>query len=534
MDLEKYKHLLFNNIRKQLIDWFEGEKQNQIPNEEVYRFLHSIKGTSGTLQLDGLYQLSSDLITKTNDEEKVWLVSELREYLYPLVQFSYEYEHFDNEKEIKSTNDRIDRTPLVHLISDDVSMLILMKEALEAQGWMVLTNTDPVKATNHYFDMLPDCLVIDLEMSLKNGFELLQAIHEHNERQFVPKVIVSRNQERDERIAAFKMGADDFIGKPVDTEEFTVRIARHIKRKQLFDQSVLVDELTQVYNRKQLQDLYQRQLRDMPFSIVMLDIDHFKKINDTYGHTVGDRVLHDFAQFLTKNVRNVDTVFRYGGEEFVILFSNADYQDVKVKIEKMIEGYAAVEHIEKEQSFSLTFSAGVYMINKEKMALTDALEKADQALYKAKENGRARVEISDNGIKESAKKKIYVSVIDDDGIIRTILTKILDNIKLARVDLDIAVFENGATFFENGRPDIQGKHFIILDGVMPVMDGIEVLQKLKGLEHANNFNIMMLTSRKSENDIIRALALGADDYLTKPFSINELQARIQRLLQRIE
>lgn len=539
MDLEKYKYLLLNSIRKQIIDWFENDNEAHIPNDEVYRFLHSIKGTSGTLQLEGLYQLASELIIEVKEEDRFWRIAELREYLYPLVQLSYQYEHFEDEADIELTNDRLERAPLIHVIGDDVSMLILLKDALEKHGWMVLTNTDAEKATNQYFDLLPDCLVIDLDMSMKNGFELLEDIHEHNKRQFVPKVILSGNNSREERIAAFTSGADDFIKKPVDIEEFIVRINRHLQRKKLFDQSVSIDELTQVYNRKQLQDVYQRQLdqlvlKQQPFSLAMLDIDHFKQVNDTHGHSIGDKVLRDFAQFLTKNTTKMDTVFRFGGEEFIILFSGTSYQDMQEKIKSMIEDYAAVKHNANETYFSLTFSAGIFTVQDEEIALAVALEKADQALYKAKENGRARVEIGNDTMQEIIKKKIIVSVIDDDGIIRTILTKILENIKLARVELDIEVFENGAAFFEKKRHEVKGKHFIILDGVMPVMDGIEVLQKLKGLKHAANFTVMMLTSRKSENDIVRALALGADDYLTKPFSINELQARIQRLLQRIE
>ncbi|WP_112180530.1 MULTISPECIES: diguanylate cyclase [Paraliobacillus] len=540
MDLKKYKHLLLNNIKKQIIAWFESDNEANIPNEEVYRFLHSIKGTSGTLELEGLYQLSSELIIEVKEEEdRHWLVTELREYLYPLIQLSYHYEHFEEEADIEPTNAWLERAPLIHIIGDDVSMLIILKDALEKQGWMVLTNTDPEKATNQYFDLLPDCLVIDLDMSMKNGFELLEDIHEHNKRQFVPKVILSVNSNREERIAAFKTGADDFMKKQIDIEEFIVRINRHLQRKQLFDQSVSIDELTQVYNRKQLQDVYQRQadqfvVKQQPFSIVMLDIDHFKQVNDTYGHSVGDKVLYDFAQFLVKNVKKADTVFRYGGEEFIILFAGISYQEVQEKIQGMIDDYATVKHRANESYFSLTFSGGVYTVQDQATDLSVALEQADQALYKAKENGRARVEIGNDTLQEVSKKKIYVSVIDDDGIIRTILTKILNNIKLVRVELDIEVFENGAAFFEKKRPEVKGKHFIILDGVMPVMDGIEVLQKLKSQKHAANFNIMMLTSRKSENDIVRALALGADDYLTKPFSINELQARIQRLLQRIE
>lgn len=539
MNLQKYNDLLFANIKNQISKWFENDKRKNIPNEEVYRFLHSIKGTSGTLNLNGLLQISSSLLEQLDEnKEKIWFQHELRGFLYPLLQLSYEYENFEIGEEIETEVNRYERAPLVQVIDDDISMLILLKDALEERGWMVIANADPVKATNQYFDMHPDCLVIDVNMPNKNGFEILQSIHKHNEKQFVPKIMISAEQDRKKRIDAFKMGADDFIEKPIDIEEFIVRIERQIQRKQLFDQSVLMDELTQVYNRKFLKEVYKRHLDDVkrsnnPFTIAVLDIDHFKKVNDTYGHGVGDKVLYDFAQYLSQHVRSSDTVFRFGGEEFIILFPEATYQEVKERMEELIKGYSDITHMEQGQSFSLTFSAGVFMIEGGEIQLQNAIERADQALYEAKHNGRSRVEISNDDSVEPTRKKLYVSVIDDDVIIRTMLPKMLQTIKLERVEMDVEVFEDGSKFFAANRPNIEADHFVILDGIMPVMDGVEVLQKIKRLNHARNFNILMLTGRKSEKDIARALSLGADDYLTKPFSLTELQARIHRLIVRI-
>lgn len=120
------------------------------------------------------------------------------------------------------------------------------------------------------------------------------------------------------------MGADDFIQKPIDLEEFAVRIERHLQRKQIYDQSVLLDELTNLYNRRYLKVVYDRSMEEwkrnnQQFSIAILDIDYFKKINDRYGHVTGDLVLSTFALFLAENTRSNDLVFRYGGEEFIIL-----------------------------------------------------------------------------------------------------------------------------------------------------------------------------------------------------------------------
>lgn len=129
------------------------------------------------------------------------------------------------------------------------------------------------------------------------------------------------------------------------------------------------------------------------------------------------------------------------------------------------------------------------------------------------------------------KETLFVSLIDDDAMIRSILIRILKGMDFVTYQIDLAAYENGLQFFESNRIMENGEHLLIIDGVMPVMDGIEILQKVKRLENNRNIHVLMLTGRKRESEIERALKLGADDYMTKPFSIKELQARIERLIK---
>ncbi|WP_342032459.1 diguanylate cyclase [Mesobacillus boroniphilus] len=537
MALEKYQHLLFEKIKQQISSWFDDRPDELVDHAEVYQFLHSIKGTSGTIHLGGLLFVSSKLLDRLEANEGLkWQKDDLREFLFELISLSYEYEHF-KESDYKKNEPCCGDVPLIQIIDDDVTMLILLKEALEDKGWMVMTNTEPDKAVSLYYDLQPDCLVIDVDLPSKNGFQLLESIQLHNHKQFIPKVVISSQIDRITRMNAYEMGADDFIEKPIDMEEFLVRINRQLQRKQIFDQSVLIDELTQVYNRRFLSDQMERYLKDFErtgtsFSVGILDLDYFKKINDTYGHLTGDKVLEAFALFLKEQTRSTDIVFRYGGEEFVVLFPRTNDQEAAEVAKRILEGFSKVEFKEQGQSFHVSFSAGIYMANNSTEGSLDILKKADQALYEAKEKGRACVE-SANEAMLPANKILNVSVIDDDAIIRTLLVRVLQNIDTDKVLLNIESYENGEKFFEAARLEEEGKHFLILDGVMPVMDGIEVLGKVKSAENASQVNVLMLTGRKTEYDIARALKLGADDYVTKPFSITELQARIQRLIQRM-
>ncbi|CAM3783270.1 Diguanylate cyclase [Mesobacillus thioparans] len=537
MTNEKYQVLLFEKIKTQIFKWFDTNNSEVIRNEDVYSFLHSLKGTSGTIQLGGLYHLSSRLLDQLEVKGKEqWRKCELREFLFELVSLSYQYEHF-KETDLKKVEPSDIELPLVQMICEDVSMLILLKEAMEENGWMVMASSDPEKALSLYYDLQPDCLVIDIDFTEADGFQILEKIQQHNHKQFVPKVILSNENNRHTRIRAYEMGADDFIGKPIDIEEFSVRIKRQLERKHIFDQSVLIDELTKVYNRRFLFDTLERYLKDLErtnsvFSIALLDLDYFKNINDSYGHLIGDKVLEAFADFLKAKLRGSDIVFRYGGEEFVILLPRTNSQEAIDVIDRVLQEFKTIQFHEQGKTFNVSFSAGVFMVDNPALGSQDTLKMADHALYEAKEKGRSRVHGA-NVSEQSANNILHVSVIDDDAIIRTLLVRVLQTIDTEKIELDIKAFENGEKFFESERLTDKGKHFLILDGVMPVMDGIEVLDKVKNTAQSRGVHVLMLTGRKSEYDIARALKLGADDYVTKPFSITELQARIQRLIKRM-
>ena len=131
------------------------------------------------------------------------------------------------------------------------------------------------------------------------------------------------------------------------------------------------------------------------------------------------------------------------------------------------------------------------------------------------------------------KNIVFVSIIDDEEIIRSLLLKILKTIEIEQVELDVAAFEGGIPFFESKRAEDSRNHLIILDGIMPAMDGMEILQKVKKTNNGSNISVLMLSGRKSESYVRRALLLGADDYVTKPFGIQELKERIRRLLIRM-
>ncbi|MDF2903103.1 MAG: response regulator diguanylate cyclase/phosphodiesterase [Bacillus sp. (in: firmicutes)] len=427
---------------------------------------------------------------------------------------------------------------LIQIVEDDLPGLILLKKALEEKGWMVIADTDPEKATDHYFELNPDCLILNAKLPTKNGFQILEEIQEHNGRLFIPKIILSSQNDKETRLDAFKTGADDFIEKPYDIEELLIRIENHLHRKQIYDQSVLIDALTQVYNRKYLHIDLEKSIKEWKrtndsLTIAIIDFDNFAFLNKEYGHLSGDSILSEFAQFLKQSIRSGDTVYRISGDQFLIQFPRAGDLEVKEVINRLLSDFSDKSFEKDGQYFSVTFSAGIFELYADDIPAKTAIQMADKALTKAKEAGKARVEIIKETSVTFVKKRLVISIIDHDMIMRTMLMKIFQSLVLDSRELSIEAFEDGNKFFQSNRLEEQGKHFLVFEGVMPIMNGIEILQKIKKSSNRPQMRILMLAGKKDENEIARALKFGADDYMTKPFSITELKARIERLIQRM-
>ncbi|ANB61920.1 GGDEF domain-containing response regulator [Anoxybacteroides amylolyticum] len=534
--MDKYKQHFLKNIRKKLEEW---ESMPFIPHDEVYRLVHSIAGTASIIGLDEIGQNARKLLDMLNEEEnKTWTIEEVKQYIFQLVKSCYEYEESASTtfpSELYTQGEE----PVILLIDDDTSFLMYMKEKLEKIGWYVVAIANPQKAITSFYDVRPDCVVIDIHMKEANGFEVLGFLKEKLKQQFIPTIMVSVDNSKVVRIKSYEMGADDFIQKPFDLDEFIARVKRQLERKRHIDEVLLVDELTHVYNRKYLKQAYalmQNEWKRLgePFCLAILDLDHFKQVNDRYGHLVGDIVLRKFAELLRQGTRMSDIVVRFGGEEFVILFSKTKIQEAYEVANRLREQFERYPFQEEGATFSCTFSCGVVEVTDGDAPFEHWLRLADSALYEAKQKGRNRVVSAVPSQGTVQQKTIKIAVVDDDPIMRTIITDIVMKLPCERkAKHEVQTFKDGVEFIDSNWHQDLSPCLVILDGVMPKMDGLEVLQWIRMQKRSDRYKVIMLTSRRSENDIARALELGADDYITKPFKLLELEARICQMMKRM-
>ena len=247
----------------------------------------------------------------------------------------------------------------------------------------------------------PDISLVltDYNMPVMDGLELTHEIRKTYSKDELSILALSGNDD-DEITALFlKHGANDYIKKPFSKEEFSVRVNNTIEALENI-QTIMHyanrDYLTGLYNRRYFFESMQEYVEDVKesgekFAVAMLDIDHFKKINDTYGHDIGDKVIVTLADILRSSTNPQDVVARFGGEEFCVVLKNINRYsalDILERIRQTVESYSV--DVGKEQFVNFTISIGA-VIHKEEDNLEESINEADMCLYKAKHNGRNQV-----------------------------------------------------------------------------------------------------------------------------------------------
>ena len=299
---------------------------------------------------------------------------------------------------------KIDLSNARVLIVDDTPQNIqLLGAALKDEGFQINVAMNGEKALQIAQRVLPDLILLDITMTEMDGFEVCGKLKKLDEMEGIPIIFLTARNEIEDIVKGFEVGAVDYIIKPFNLTELKARVKTHLtlkfaleelKRKnQELERIVVIDSLTQIYNRHFIMDRLSEEMAEslrfkQPLSILILDIDLFKQINDNYGHLVGDEVLKIVAQTIRQTVRENDIPARYGGEEFLVVFPRTDLEQCRVVAEKIRGNIQNLKW--KQPGMKLTISGGTSQLNQNKLNVF--IDQADQLLYKAKNNGRNRIE----------------------------------------------------------------------------------------------------------------------------------------------
>ncbi|MCX7990458.1 MAG: diguanylate cyclase [Proteobacteria bacterium] len=298
-------------------------------------------------------------------------------------------------------------TGRVLIIDDDDEFLMMIRLLLSINSFDVDTANSGEEGLKKLDNSNYDLLLLDVMMPQMSGFEVLKKIRSDEKFIDLPVIMLTAKSEKEDVLEGISLGANDYITKPFETEILIAKMKGLIKLKQLQEELkqkniiletlAITDGLTGAYNHryfyKRLTEEFERARRyGTSLSLIMIDIDFFKKINDKYGHLIGDAVLADLAKLLRQNIRKHDVFARYGGEEFAIILPHTNYEGAKHEAERLRK---AVEnnkfaHVEKEGEVTISLGCVSYPdASAEKPE--DLVRFADSALYTAKNSGRNNV-----------------------------------------------------------------------------------------------------------------------------------------------
>ncbi len=301
--------------------------------------------------------------------------------------------------------------PRVLVVEDSHTQAEWLARVLEGEGYQVQVAANGREAIRRVRSEPPDLVLLDMILPDMHGLEVLRVIKSPSGDQFIPVILLSVKSDLESRVAGLRMGADDFLAKPYADAEIQARAAGMLRIKTLQDQLraakaqlerlSVTDGLTGLYNHvhfeERLREEVSRSQRySAPVSLIMLDLDHFKRVNDEYGHPFGDRVLRGTADLVRTSIRGADVCARYGGEEFAVILPNTPLLGAMAVadrfLKRMREKSYPVEGVNSANGeVRITASAGIALHPTRDVNSPETLVKsADDALYRAKREGRDR------------------------------------------------------------------------------------------------------------------------------------------------
>ena len=298
------------------------------------------------------------------------------------------------------------------LVADDSAVYRkLVEQTLSDDNHKVIFAKNGREALDLYAKHAPALVITDWTMPDIGGLELCKKIRQDFQQHFAHIILLTSNTDKEQVIEGLAGGADDYLTKPFHQGELRARVNvglrvvelhRQVQAKnRQLEEMALTDPLTGLANRRAIDIWITRQLsaaarHDFPIWVAICDLDHFKKVNDTYGHEAGDMVLKTFAQILKSNTRQSNICGRHGGEEFLNIITHVERDNSVIAFERIRKQMENQKFTFNNQTFSVTTSMGIAGFRGTRPpAFADLLAQADEALYSAKHKGRNRIEYAE-------------------------------------------------------------------------------------------------------------------------------------------
>jgi two-component system cell cycle response regulator len=299
------------------------------------------------------------------------------------------------------------------VIEDNRAQALVTRDLLVKSGHEVTLAPNAASGIKAIKNSPVDVVLVDWVLPDINGKDICRWLKEGEDTRGIPVIMLTSKTSVEDKVSALQAGADDYLAKPYNEIELNARIYAALRTKALRDElgeknrqlgillkkieaMAITDPLTGVYNRRYMEEALDRVFKEFqrygaPFSILMMDLDHFKSINDEYGHSMGDSVLKWVASIIKGSLREVDVVSRWGGEEFLALLPHTELNSARLVAGRLLQAISGFQF--REINRSITLSIGISSAAQEAGSIEQLISQSDSALYQAKKNGRNRVEV---------------------------------------------------------------------------------------------------------------------------------------------
>lgn len=280
----------------------------------------------------------------------------------------------------------------VLIVDDEQSLADLYAFVLQQAEMKTVVVNHPLEVMQPLIDFKPDLILMDVHMPGCNGLELAATIRQQESFVSIPIIFISTDRNYDRQLDAMRLGGDDFLTKPIQPDHLLAAVTSRARRARTLRSLMERDSLTGLFNHTKTKEhldveVARARRQETTLTLAMIDIDHFKSVNDRFGHAAGDRVIKSLSRLLQQRLRKTDVIGRYGGEEFAVILHGADGPMTVQIMEEIRSRFAQIRHLSEGREFTVTFSCGIATLEYDEDATT-LNAAADKVLYDAKRRGR--------------------------------------------------------------------------------------------------------------------------------------------------
>ena len=406
---------------------------------------------------------------------------------------------------------------------------------LSRRGLVVTALNDPLRFWSVLEQTKPNLVLLDLEMPKVSGVELCRVIRSDRRWSELPVIFLTGHTDQASVHRVFAAGADDYVGKPFVPAELMVRIESRLTGVKARKAPVETDPLTGLATAMKATELIDRFLRlarrkSDPYSIAVLQIDAFASLSTNFGRALTESVLRGIGSLLPKSFRAEDVPGWWGGPDFVIGMYGSTKEHAAIKIGQICAKIAELNFLAEDgRRVHVACSGGVAQYQTDGDSVAALRDEANKEMEKARQVG-GTTPVGISGVKSTGPltRRVDVAIVDDDAALVSLLQHAMESRSLR-----VATYPDGETAaaaLTGTAPEVQAS--VILLGVdIPALNGLDVLRRLKAGEVTRSSNVVMLTSRSGERDVLAALELGATDHIAKPFSVPVLMHKVRTVLK---